>query len=66
MKNSMKYALGAAILWIGIIWILGIRELGGANILFYEDWMLVSQFVTWVVGLLVIAGLYFLFRKNID
>ena len=66
MKKSTKYALGAAIVWIGLIWILGIREFGGAALLFYEPWMIGSQLITWGVGLAVIAGLYFLFRKNID
>jgi hypothetical protein len=67
MKISMKYALGAAIVWIGLIWILGAEDLGGADILFYyADQQNPEQFITWGVGLAVIAGLYFLFRKNID
>lgn len=67
MKNSTKYALGAAIVWIGLIWILGSSDLGGADILFlYADEQDPEQFITWGVGLAVIAGLYLLFRKNID
>ena len=70
MKKSTKYALGAAIVWIGLIWILGSAELGGTGI-FFSDWhynshTLSQQFTTWGVGLAVIAGLYSLFRKNID
>lgn len=69
MKNSTKYALGAAIVWIGLIWILGSHELGGADILFFQALpadQFPEQFITWGVGLAVIAGLYLLFRKNID
>ena len=66
MKKSTKYALGAAIVWIGLIWILGSEELGGADILFYYSGQETQQFISWAVGLAVIAGLYSLFRKNID
>jgi hypothetical protein len=63
MKKSTKYALGAAIFWIGLIWILGSDELGEASIFSEQS---TEQFFTWGFGLAVIARLYFFFRKKID
>jgi hypothetical protein len=65
MKMSMKYALAAAMIWIALIWIGGLEEWGGSEFLFgWDDGE--TQFNTWVVGLGVIWGLYYLFRKKID
>ena len=65
MKMSMKYALAAAMIWIALIWIGGLEEWGGSEFLFgWDDGE--TQFNTWVVGLGVIWGLYYLLRKNID
>jgi hypothetical protein len=62
---SMKYALAAAMIWIALIWIGGLEEWGGSEFLFgWDDGE--TQFNTWVVGLGVIWGLYYLFRKKID
>ena len=64
MKMSMKYALAAAMIWTALIWIGGGIG-GGAEFLFaYNEEEL--QVNAWAVGLGVIWGLYYLFRKNID
>ena len=67
MKLSKKLAIGASVIWVAFLWLLGSVNFGGSGFLIgsYNDDE-EFQLLAWVIGLGVIWALYYLFRDNID